>query len=112
LSPVSLLVEITILHATARQNATEVLRDAATAYKVDVDAIGVKVKQEFAAKEKTQATKQGVVKAQSLLRPWQVRRILKKTGRTRNCSILLTFTLSASSSPPNLNKSAVNGILG
>ena len=60
-----LLVEITILHATARQNATEVLRDAATAYKVDVDAIGVKVKQEFAAKEKAQAVKKGVVNAQS-----------------------------------------------
>jgi ParB family chromosome partitioning protein len=47
-----LLVEITILHAAMRQNATQVLRDAATAYKVDVDAIGLKVKQEFAAKDK------------------------------------------------------------
>jgi ParB family transcriptional regulator, chromosome partitioning protein len=47
-----LLVEITILHAAVRQNATQVLREAATVYKVDVDAIGLKVKQEFAAKEK------------------------------------------------------------
>ena len=47
-----LLVEITILHAATRQNAAQVLRDAASAYKVDVDAIGLKVKQEFAAKEK------------------------------------------------------------
>jgi ParB family transcriptional regulator, chromosome partitioning protein len=47
-----LLVEITILHAAMRQNATQVLRDAATAYKVDADAINLKVKQEFAAKEK------------------------------------------------------------
>ncbi|MHB1937482.1 MAG: hypothetical protein ACYCOR_12970 [Acidobacteriaceae bacterium] len=38
-----------------RQNATQVLRDAATTYKVDVDAIGLKVKQEFAAKEKAKA---------------------------------------------------------
>jgi ParB family chromosome partitioning protein len=29
-----------------------VLHDAATVYKVDVDAIGLKVKQDFAAKEK------------------------------------------------------------
>jgi hypothetical protein len=34
-----LLVEITILHAASRQNAAQVLRDATTAYKVDVDAI-------------------------------------------------------------------------
>ena len=47
-----MLVEITILHATSRQYAAQVLRDATTAYKVDVDAISVKVKQEFAAKEK------------------------------------------------------------
>lgn len=63
-----LLVEITILCAATRQNATQVLRDAATAYKVDVDAIGLKVKQEFAAKEKTKLTEkpstQAVAKAQ------------------------------------------------
>jgi ParB family chromosome partitioning protein len=47
-----LLVEITILHAASRQNAAQVLRDATVAYKVDVDAISLKVKQEFAAKEK------------------------------------------------------------
>ena len=52
-----LLVEITILHAATRQNAAEVLGDAATAYKVDVDAIGLKVKQEFAAKEKAKVGK-------------------------------------------------------
>jgi ParB family transcriptional regulator, chromosome partitioning protein len=58
-----LLVEITILHAAMRQNATQVLRDAATAYKVDVDAIGLKVKQEFAAKEKARLTKKPLTKA-------------------------------------------------
>jgi ParB family chromosome partitioning protein len=64
-----LLVEITILHAATRQNAAQVLRDAASAYKVDVDAIGLKVKQEFAAKEKTRLTKkpsaETVAKAQA-----------------------------------------------
>ncbi len=58
-----LLVEITILHAAMRQNAAQVLRDAATAYKVDVDAIGLKVKQEFAAKEKTRLGKKPPAKA-------------------------------------------------
>ena len=47
-----LLVEITILHTAMRQNAAQTSRDAATAYKVDVDAITAKVKQEFAAKVK------------------------------------------------------------
>jgi hypothetical protein len=48
----TLLIEITILHAAMRQNATHVLRETAMVYKVDVDAIGLKVKQDFAAKEK------------------------------------------------------------
>jgi ParB family chromosome partitioning protein len=46
------LVELTILHAATRQNAAMVLQDAATLYKVDTDAITLKVKQEFAAKAK------------------------------------------------------------
>jgi ParB family chromosome partitioning protein len=50
-------VEITILHVAMRQNGTQVLRDAAVSYKVDVNAIGLKVKQEFAAKEKARLTK-------------------------------------------------------
>jgi ParB family chromosome partitioning protein len=52
-----LLVEITILLTAMRQNATQVLREAATAYKVDVDAIGLKVRQEFAAKRQGQPNK-------------------------------------------------------
>jgi len=56
-----LLVEITILHVAVRQNGMQVLRDAATIYKVDVDAIGQKVKQEFAAKEKARLTKKPAV---------------------------------------------------
>jgi ParB family chromosome partitioning protein len=51
------LVELTILHAASRQNAAHVLHDAATVYKVDTEAIGQKVKQEFAAKEKAKLAK-------------------------------------------------------
>jgi len=58
----SLLVEVTILHAANRQNAAQVLRDAATTYKVDVDAIAQKVKQEFAAKEKAKLAKKPATK--------------------------------------------------
>jgi ParB family chromosome partitioning protein len=46
------LVEATILIAASRGNAAIVLKDAAAAYKVETDAIGRKVRQEFAAKEK------------------------------------------------------------
>ena len=38
--------------AAARTNPASVLRDAASTYKVDTDAIAIKVKQEFTAKEK------------------------------------------------------------
>ena len=58
-----ILVEITIIHAATRQNATQVLRDAATVYKVDVDAIGLKVKQEFSAKEKVKVAKRTTAQA-------------------------------------------------
>jgi ParB family chromosome partitioning protein len=52
------VVESAILLTASRGNASHVLRDAATAYKVDTDAIAAKVKQEFAAKEKAKtATK-------------------------------------------------------
>jgi ParB family chromosome partitioning protein len=47
-----LMVETTILLAASRQNGTSVLKDAATLYKVNTEAIGQKVKQEFAAKVK------------------------------------------------------------
>src|SRR5580698_4168850 len=47
-----LVVESTILLAASRQNGATVLKDAATLYKVDTEAIGQKVKQEFAAKAK------------------------------------------------------------
>jgi ParB family chromosome partitioning protein len=47
------LVEGIILLSASRNNASQILRDAAEAYRVDTDAIALKVKQEFAAKDKT-----------------------------------------------------------
>jgi len=58
----SLLVQITIVLSATRQNGTQVLRDAATLYKVDVEAIGLKVRQEFAAKEKAKLGKKPAAK--------------------------------------------------
>ena len=57
-----LLVELTILHSTTRQNAAQVLRDAASTYKVDVDAIVQQVKQEFSAKEKAKVAKKPIAR--------------------------------------------------
>jgi ParB family chromosome partitioning protein len=47
-----LLVEISH-HCVWAHNGTNALRQAATTYKADTDAIALKVKQEFAAKEKS-----------------------------------------------------------
>ena len=58
----SVLVELTILLTTARQQTTQVLNEAAALYKVDTDAIAAKVKQEFAAKDKVKAAKKAVPK--------------------------------------------------
>ena len=57
------LVEGIILLSASRHNPTQVLRDAATAYKVDTDAIALKVKQEFAAKERTKQAVKSVPKS-------------------------------------------------
>jgi len=54
-----LLVETAILLAASRTNPGTVLRDAAAAYRVDTEAITAKVKQEFAAKERTKKTAKG-----------------------------------------------------
>ena len=51
------VVEAVVLLAASRSNAPQVLRDAATAYKVDTEAIAAKVKQEFAANEKARMEK-------------------------------------------------------
>ena len=51
-----LMVETSILLAASRSSPATVLKDAASAYKVDTDAIADKVKQEFAANEKAKKT--------------------------------------------------------
>ena len=56
------MVEAVILLTASRGNASQALRDAATAYKVDTEAISAKVKQEFAEKEKAKATKKAAPK--------------------------------------------------
>lgn len=61
----SVLVQLTLVMAASRSNGVTVLRDAATLYKVDADAIALKVKQEFAAKDKAKANKQPPAKAVS-----------------------------------------------
>jgi ParB family chromosome partitioning protein len=57
-----MLVEATVLLATSHQNGTNVLRDAATLYKVDSEAIASKVKQEFAAKARAKKETKSVPK--------------------------------------------------
>jgi ParB family chromosome partitioning protein len=58
-----LLVESSILLAASCSNPAVVLKDTPTAYKVDIDAIGAKVKQEFAVKEKAKTTAQPTARA-------------------------------------------------
>ena len=58
-----LLVESSILLAASRGNPATILRDAATAYKVDTDSIATKVRQEFTAKEKIKKAPQGATKS-------------------------------------------------
>ena len=58
-----LLVEIVILQfARSQTDANAVLKEAAEHYKVETDAIALKVKQEFAAKEKTRSAKNATSK--------------------------------------------------
>ena len=58
------LVEATVLLMASRQSGATVLREAATLYKVDIDAIASKVKQEFAAKARAKKDAKPVAKAQ------------------------------------------------
>ncbi len=58
-----LLVEVSILIAASRGNPAVILKEAATAYKVDTDAITAKVRQEFTAKEKAKRTLRSTTKA-------------------------------------------------
>jgi ParB family chromosome partitioning protein len=59
----ALLVELVILLSASRNNAAQVLRDAAVIYKVDTGAITAKVKQEFATKDKAKPAKKADPKA-------------------------------------------------
>jgi ParB family chromosome partitioning protein len=56
-----ILVETVILHLSANDPG-KALRQAADFYKVDVDAITAKVKQDFAAKERAKTTKKVIAK--------------------------------------------------
>jgi ParB family chromosome partitioning protein len=58
-----LLVEASILLASSRGNPSVILKEAATVYKVDTEAIALRVKQEFAAKEKAKKTAQPAAKS-------------------------------------------------
>lgn len=58
-----------ILLTASRGNASQILRDAATAFKVDTDAIAAKVKQEFATKVKAKATKKPETKPPAKSQP-------------------------------------------
>ena len=61
-----ILIETAILLSMHNQaDAGKILRDAAHAYKVDVDAISATVKREFAAKEKARTTKKPAPKSQT-----------------------------------------------
>jgi ParB family chromosome partitioning protein len=65
-----LIVEAVILLSASKQaDGGKVLRAAAQAYKVDTDTISLKVKHEFAAKEKAKAEK----KPQASVKPAQKR---------------------------------------
>jgi ParB family chromosome partitioning protein len=68
-----LIVEaVILLYARAQTDGGKTLRTAAQAYKVDTDAIALKVKQEFAAKEK--------VRSQKRVEPKPAAKALKKTA--------------------------------
>jgi ParB family transcriptional regulator, chromosome partitioning protein len=56
------MVEATILLSASRHNGAGSLKDAATLYKVDTDAIAQKVKQEFTAKVKAKKEDKSVPK--------------------------------------------------
>jgi ParB family transcriptional regulator, chromosome partitioning protein len=65
-----ILVETVILLSMHNQADTaKILRDAAQTYKVDVEAISARVKQEFAAKEKTRTANKAAAKTAARPQP-------------------------------------------
>ena len=57
------LIELTILRVASRHHTAQVLREAAAVYKLDTDDIALKVKQEFAARDRKQTMKEDAAKA-------------------------------------------------
>jgi len=53
------------MFAAGRTNPASVLRDAASTYKVNTEAIALKVKQELAAKKKGRTTKKSLARTHS-----------------------------------------------
>jgi ParB family chromosome partitioning protein len=78
------VVEAVTLLAPSRGNASPVLRDAATAYKVDTDAIAAKVKQDFGVKEKAKTATKPAPKVLVKAQP--------KTGKKGSSSIIINPT--------------------
>ncbi len=65
-----LTVEIVILlPARSQSDGGKVLKAAAQAYKVDTDAVALKVKQEFAAKEKARLSEEPSTKVDAKAQP-------------------------------------------
>ena len=63
-----LLMEMVILHAArTQQDGGKMLKEAADHYKVDTDAIALKVKHEFTVKSKAQVAKKASPKVQQKL---------------------------------------------
>jgi ParB family chromosome partitioning protein len=63
-----LLVQITILLAASRRDSAQTLSHAAEVYKVDVEAVRQKVRQEFTAKQKAKQQKKPTTAAQTKTR--------------------------------------------
>jgi ParB family transcriptional regulator, chromosome partitioning protein len=64
------MVEVVILlSARSQSDGGKVLKAAAQAYKVDTDAVALKVKQEFAAKEKARLTQKPPTNAIAKVQP-------------------------------------------
>jgi hypothetical protein len=86
-----LLVESIVLLAAARTNPSVVLRESAATYKVDTDAIALKVKQEFAAKEKAKKSGKPTPPTTAKTKKAAYSFILNSVGRPTNS--LPTFSV-------------------
>jgi ParB family chromosome partitioning protein len=79
-----LIVETVILvSARTQPDGGKVLHDAAQAYKVDTDAIALKVKQEFSAKERARKASQSSTEASKQGREGRIEAHSSSNGRTR-----------------------------